>query len=71
MILKLYKSTLSVLLRVLFGGGCRFTPTCSEYASEAISTHGIPKGTLLSLKRIGRCHPFGGSGFDPVPEKRA
>ncbi len=46
---------------------CRFTPTCSHYAREAISRHGACKGTWLALKRLARCHPFGGSGYDPVP----
>ena len=46
---------------------CRFTPTCSEYAIEALSRHGLARGLGLSLKRILRCHPFGGSGYDQVP----
>ncbi|MCK9626076.1 MAG: membrane protein insertion efficiency factor YidD [Bacteroidales bacterium] len=46
---------------------CRFTPTCSAYALEAIKKHGIIKGGYLAAKRILRCHPWGGSGYDPVP----
>lgn len=46
---------------------CRFTPTCSQYAVEAIKKHGPFKGGWLTLRRILRCHPFGGSGYDPVP----
>ncbi|HRM22817.1 MAG TPA: membrane protein insertion efficiency factor YidD [Neisseria sp.] len=46
---------------------CRYTPTCSQYAVEAVSKHGAFKGGWLALKRIARCHPFGGSGHDPVP----
>ncbi|MEH0158055.1 membrane protein insertion efficiency factor YidD [Limibacter armeniacum] len=46
---------------------CRYTPTCSQYMIEAIKKHGPLKGTKLGLKRIGRCHPWGGSGYDPVP----
>ena len=46
---------------------CRFVPTCSEYALEALAKHGAAKGTWLSAKRVCRCHPFGGSGLDPVP----
>ncbi len=46
---------------------CRFTPTCSQYALEAIKKYGAFKGSLLAIKRIIRCHPWGGSGYDPVP----
>lgn len=46
---------------------CRFYPTCSNYAKEAITKYGFLKGTFLSIKRILRCNPFGGSGYDPVP----
>lgn len=46
---------------------CRFTPTCSVYAIEALRAHGSAKGSWLALKRIGRCHPWGAFGFDPVP----
>lgn len=46
---------------------CRYTPTCSQYAQEAIKKHGPFRGGWLALKRILRCHPFGGSGYDPVP----
>ncbi len=46
---------------------CRFTPTCSQYAIEAIQKHGALKGLWLALRRLLRCHPWGGSGYDPVP----
>jgi hypothetical protein len=46
---------------------CRFTPTCSQYALEALKKHGPIKGLWLTIKRISRCHPWGGSGYDPVP----
>lgn len=46
---------------------CRFTPTCSEYAQEAVLKHGAARGAWLAVRRLGRCHPFGGSGYDPVP----
>ena len=52
------------------GGACRFTPTCSQYALEAIQVHGVFKGTLLALWRIIRCNPFGKGGYDPVPPKK-
>lgn len=50
---------------------CRFTPTCSTYAVEALETHGALRGGVLTLRRLGRCHPWGRFGFDPVPERRA
>jgi uncharacterized protein len=52
------------------GLNCRFMPSCSEYAAEALREHGGVKGSWLALRRIGRCHPWGGSGYDPVPPPR-
>lgn len=49
------------------GPSCRFTPTCSQYAVEALRRHGPFKGSWLTLRRLLRCHPWGGSGYDPVP----
>lgn len=51
----------------MFPPSCRFTPTCSQYALEALRRHGPFKGTWLTIKRLSRCHPWGGSGYDPVP----
>lgn len=66
-LLSFYKNTFSFLLVILFGKGCRFEPTCSVYAQEAIDKHGAIQGTILSLKRLSKCHPLGPSGYDPVP----
>lgn len=49
---------------------CRFQPTCSDYAIDALRRHGIGRGAWLAAKRLGRCHPWGGCGFDPVPPHR-
>jgi uncharacterized protein len=49
------------------GGACRFTPTCSAYAIEAVAAHGAWRGTALALRRLSKCHPLGKSGYDPVP----
>jgi len=56
-----------VLISPLLGANCRFTPTCSQYGMEAIKKYGPFKGMQLTLKRIARCHPWGGHGHDPVP----
>jgi len=50
---------------------CRFSPSCSHYAVEAITVHGVGKGMLFSLRRLLRCHPFGHSGYDPVPPAKS
>lgn len=57
------------ILSPVLGKNCRYLPTCSEYAYDAIDRFGPVKGSWLAVRRIGRCHPWGGSGFDPVPEK--
>ncbi len=62
-IIKVYQFGISPML----GPKCRFTPTCSQYAVEALKKHGVIKGTWLAAKRISKCHPGGGSGYDPVP----
>jgi putative membrane protein insertion efficiency factor len=54
-------------LSPLLGPRCRFAPTCSEYAIEAISEHGLWRGGWLAIKRVSRCHPFNPGGHDPVP----
>lgn len=57
------------LISPWLGNNCRFEPSCSQYALEALREHGAFRGTLLTVRRIGRCHPWGGSGYDPVPDK--
>ena len=64
--IKIYQKTLSPLLGA---NKCRFQPTCSHYAVEALHEWGIFKGTWLAMRRILRCHPWGGFGEDPVPKK--
>jgi hypothetical protein len=68
--LRAYRWTISPAQIFIFGpaGSCRFTPTCSQYAVEAVQARGALAGTLLAAKRICRCHPWGGCGHDPVPE---
>jgi putative membrane protein insertion efficiency factor len=63
----LYRYVISPLV----GSNCRFQPTCSAYTLEALRTHGAFKGGWLALRRISRCHPWGGSGHDPVPPKES
>src|SRR5881227_1952230 len=71
-IIRLYQYTLSPLLRLLCGPdcGCRFTPSCSRYFLEAVETHGVRYGSWLGLKRLARCQPWGGCGYDPVPHRK-
>jgi len=56
-----------LLLSPLFSGYCRFHPSCADYAAQAIQQHGALRGMWLSARRLGRCRPLGGHGFDPVP----
>src|ERR1700685_3255922 len=58
-----------VFLSHFFGGACKFDPSCSKYAQEAIARHGARRGVILALRRLGRCRPFTRGGFDPVPDK--
>ena len=62
-VIRFYQGAISPM----FPPACRYTPTCSQYAIEALRKHGVLKGSLLAVKRICRCHPWGGSGYDPVP----
>ncbi|MGH9607409.1 MAG: membrane protein insertion efficiency factor YidD [Terracidiphilus sp.] len=65
--LAIYRRWLSPAVHAVFPGGCRYLPTCSEYAAVAIATHGPWRGSALALMRILRCHPFARGGLDPVP----
>lgn len=67
-ILKLHKSFVSPVLDMVFGKGCIFTPTCSEYSIDSIKMHGIKKGLNFSIRRFLRCHPGTVAAYDPVPE---
>ena len=71
LLIRFYRLALSPLKNALFGpgGSCRFTPTCSEFALEAVRSHGALRGTWLGLRRLVSCHPWGGCGHDPVPDK--
>lgn len=62
-LIKIYQ----IFISPLFPSSCRYTPTCSQYTLEALKKYGIFKGLWLGIKRISRCHPWGGSGYDPVP----
>lgn len=62
-----YRWAISPLLMATAGPACRFEPTCSEYAHQALATHGVSRGLYLTLRRLLRCRPKGGWGYDPVP----
>ncbi|MEI6861654.1 MAG: membrane protein insertion efficiency factor YidD [Verrucomicrobiota bacterium] len=68
----LYQRTLAPALPALFGPacGCRFHPTCSHYAADAVRAHGALAGVWLAARRLARCHPLGTGGLDPVPQSR-
>jgi len=71
-LLRAYRILVSPVLTTLFGPqglGCRFSPTCSQYALEAVQRHGAVRGAALATSRLCRCHPWGGRGEDPVPPK--
>ena len=65
LLVRFYQGAISPLLP----SSCRYTPTCSHYTIEALQKHGLFKGGWLAVKRIGSCHPWGGEGYDPVPDK--
>lgn len=59
-----------LLVAPILGPSCRYYPSCSHYAAEAVALHGPWHGSLLAVRRLARCHPWGGSGYDPVPVER-
>ena len=65
-LIKIYQFLISPII----GKNCRFNPTCSNYALEALKKHGLVLGMYYSIMRISKCHPWGGSGHDPVPSKK-
>jgi putative membrane protein insertion efficiency factor len=67
--LRLYRAILSPMLMGIYGAACRFEPSCSEYAQQAIETYGVIRGTAMAARRLARCHPLGGHGHDPVPAR--
>jgi len=71
-LIRVYQKTASPLLPVFFGPacGCRFYPTCSQYAAQAVATHGIVRGSLLAARRLVKCTPLHPGGNDPVPAAR-
>ena len=71
MFIRLYQLTLSPLLAALSPGGiCRYDPSCSNYALQAVKSHGAFRGVWLAVKRLARCHPWGGCGQDPVSPRK-
>jgi putative membrane protein insertion efficiency factor len=69
-LIRVYQMTLSKLIRMTLGNVCRFEPSCSRYAFACLRDHGALRGSLLSVKRLCRCHPFHPGGFDPPPPPR-
>ncbi|HLI81895.1 MAG TPA: membrane protein insertion efficiency factor YidD [Candidatus Binataceae bacterium] len=67
--LRLYRAILSPMLMGFYGPACRFEPSCSEYAREAIEAYGVMRGSAMAARRLARCHPLGGHGHDPVPAR--
>jgi len=65
LLIKIYRYTLSPYI----GNQCRYFPTCSHYAEDALKSHGVVKGLWMAIKRVFRCHPWHEGGYDPVPEK--
>jgi len=69
MMLRLYRTILSPMILGIYGPACRFEPTCSEYAHQAIARYGLMRGIVMAARRLARCHPLGGHGYDPIPAR--
>jgi hypothetical protein len=68
-LIRIYQLTLSRILLAAFGPVCRFEPSCSRYAAACLASHGALRGSLLSVKRLSKCHPFHPGGYDPPPPR--
>lgn len=67
--LRIYRAILSPMIMGLYGPACRFEPSCSEYACQAVAAYGVMRGGAMAARRLARCHPLGGHGHDPVPSR--
>jgi uncharacterized protein len=70
-LLRIYRAIISPMLMGIYGPACRFEPSCSEYARDSIEAYGMMHGGAMALRRLARCHPLGGHGYDPVPARTA
>jgi putative membrane protein insertion efficiency factor len=69
LMVRLYRAILSPIIVGLYGPACRFEPTCSEYAHQAITQYGLIRGVSMAARRLARCRPLGGHGYDPIPAR--
>ena len=67
--LRIYRAIMSPMIMGLYGPACRFEPSCSQYAHQAIAAYGVMRGGAMAVRRLARCHPLGGHGHDPVPAR--
>lgn len=69
-LVRVYQNSISPIIHIVFRGGCRFVPTCSQYLIEAVEIHGVLKGVFLGFVRLLKCNPLFKGGYDPVPKKK-